>query len=69
MLKLGSKVYLLLRNNGKPQTSKAITLGDETPNYGPRWGKLEHQFPVVVNLAYDLSLTHMITHYKDISKE
>jgi hypothetical protein len=30
------------------------------PEYGPRRGKLVHQFPGVVTLAYYLCLTHMI---------
>jgi hypothetical protein len=30
------------------------------PEYGPRWGKLVHQFPGVVTLAYYLRLMHMI---------
>jgi hypothetical protein len=29
-------------------------------DYGPRLGKLVHQLPGVVTLAYDLRLTHMI---------
>jgi len=37
-----------------------LTLEDETPNYGPRLGKLVHQLPEVVTLAYDLRLTHTI---------
>ena len=42
MLQWGSKTYIFLRNNGKPQTSKNLTLGDETPYYGPHRGKLVH---------------------------
>jgi hypothetical protein len=45
---------------GNPKHPKSLTLGDETPAYGPRRGKLVHQFPGVVTLAYYLCLTHMI---------
>jgi len=38
VLQWGSKAYLLLRNNGKPSTSQNLTLEDETPNCGPRFG-------------------------------
>jgi len=38
LLEWGSKAYLLLRNNGKPFTSQNLTLEDETPNCGPRFG-------------------------------
>ena len=37
-----------------------LTLGDETPEYGPRRGKLVHQFLEVINLAYYLHLMHVI---------
>ena len=47
-----------------PKTSKKLTLGDETPNYGPCWGKLVHQIPQVVTLAYDLCLTHKMARCK-----
>ena len=60
VLQWGSKAYLLLRNNGKPFTYRNLTLEDETPNCGPRLGKLVHQFPGVVTLAYDLRLTRTI---------
>ena len=60
VLQWGSKAYLLLRNNGKPLTFQNLTLEDETPNCGPRLGKLVHQFPGVVTLAYDLRLTRLI---------
>ena len=39
------------------------------PNYGPRLGKLVHQLPGVVTLAYDLRLTHMIARWKDLSED
>ena len=39
------------------------------PEYGPRWGKLVHQFLGVVTLAYYLRLTHMIHHQKYLSKD
>lgn len=42
------------------KTSKNLTLGDEMPNYGPRWGKLVHQLPGVITLACDLFFMHMI---------
>ena len=37
-------------------------------NYGPRLGKLAHQLPGVVTLAYDLYLTRTIARYKDLSE-
>jgi len=36
---------------------------------GPILGKLVHQLPKVVTLAYDLCLMHTVPRYKDISKE
>ena len=38
-------------------------------NCGPRLGKLVFQLPVDVTLAYYLHLTHMIHHYKYLSKD
>lgn len=52
--------HLLLRNNEKPLTFQNLTLKDETPNCGPRLGKLVHQFLRVVTLAYDLCLMGII---------
>jgi len=43
-----------------PKTTKNLTLRDETSKYGPCWGKLVHQLPGVITLAYYLRLTHMI---------
>jgi hypothetical protein len=51
----------------KPQTSKNLTLGDETPKF--MWapmGKLAPQLPRVVTFAYDLCFRHMIAHWKGI---
>ena len=36
---------------------------------GPVLGKLVHQFPEVVTLAYDLRLTRRIARYKDLSEK
>jgi hypothetical protein len=36
---------------------------------GPRWGKLVHQLPGVINFTYDLYLGSMIAHWKYIDKE
>ena len=35
----------------------------------PRLGKLVHQLPGVVTLAYDLCLTRMIARWKDLSED
>ena len=36
---------------------------------GPRLGKLVHQLPGVITIAYDLRLGHTITRWKDLSKD
>ena len=67
--------YLTMRLKGlfiiekQWKTFQNLTLEDETPNYGPRLGKLVHQLPGVVTLAYDLRLTRMIARWKDLSEE
>ena len=39
------------------------------PNCGPHFGKLVHQLPGVVTLAYDLCLMRTIARWKDLSKQ
>ena len=53
----------------KPQTSKNLTLGDETTKF--MWapmGKLVPQISGVLNFAYDLHFRHVIAHWKFIFK-
>jgi hypothetical protein len=56
------EVLYIIEKQWKTLNIKNLTLGDETPEYGPHLGKLVHQFPRVVTLAYYLYLTHMIHH-------
>ena len=53
----------------KPQTSKNLTLGDETPKlmWSPM-GKLVPQLPMVVTFSYELRFRHVIARWKVISQ-
>ena len=55
-------LFIVEKQWKKPLTFQNLTLGDETPNCGPRLGKLVHQLRGVVTLAYDLRLTRTIAH-------